>query len=46
MKKVNTKQFTMIQEAPKKPSFLPNYPAHKRPINGKKIDNKYIKFLK
>jgi len=43
MKKVNTKQPTVINDAPKGPSFRPNNPAQKEPINGKKINNKYIK---
>ena len=42
-KKVNHKQLTVTQDAPKGPSFLPNNPAQKEPIKGKKINNKYIK---
>jgi len=37
IKKVNTKQLTVIHDAPKGPNFLPNNPAQKEPINGKKI---------
>ena len=33
----------MIYDAPTGPSFRPNNPAQKDPINGKKINNKYIK---
>ena len=41
-KKVNTKQLTVIYDAPRGPSFRPNNPAQKEPISGKKINNKYI----
>ena len=43
MKKVRHKQLTVIHDAPRGPSFRPNNPAQKEPINGKKINNKYIK---
>jgi hypothetical protein len=43
MKKANSKQLTVIKDAPKGPSFRPNNPAQKEPINGKKINNRYIK---
>ena len=44
IKKVNTKQLTVIHDAPKGPNFLPNNPAQKEPINAQKIqnNNKYI----
>ena len=42
IKKVNTKQLTVIHDASKGPTFLPNNPAQKESINGKKINNKYI----
>jgi hypothetical protein len=42
MKKANNKQLTVMYDAPKGPSFRPNNPAQKEPINGKKINNKYI----
>jgi len=32
-----------MYDAPKGPSFRPNNPAQKEPINGKKINNKYIR---
>jgi hypothetical protein len=45
MQKVNSKQLTVIYDAPKGPSFRPNIPAQTEPINGKKINNKYIKIF-
>merc|ERR1712127_463974 len=41
-KNVNTKQLTVTHDAPKGPNFLPNNPAQKELINGKKINNRYI----
>ena len=35
-----------MYDAPKGPSFRPNNPAQKEPINGKKINNKYIESFK
>lgn len=43
MKKANNKQLTVIYDAPNGPTFRPNNPAQKEPINGKKIKSKYIK---
>jgi len=45
VKKANSRQLTVTYDAPKGPSFRPNNPAQKEPINGKKINNKYIKSL-
>ena len=46
MKKANNKQLTVIKDAPKGPSFRPNNPAQKDPINGRKINNKYIRVFR
>ena len=37
------KQITVTKDDPKGPRIRPNNPAQIEPINGKKINNKYIK---
>jgi len=45
MKNADIKQVTVTTEEPNGPILRPNKPALKEPINGKKINNKYIKFF-